>query len=104
MQFEPEIEWTQTSAKTKFPSINLFSLLYPQTQKNEIQISLKYGIALIFQTVHWVVVMLFLSIMTSVPTFANVTMSTWQTVHTLFGNITNHPLAYSDVAQFDLSS
>jgi len=33
------------SAKTKSPSLNLFSLLYPQTQKNEIEVSLKYGIA-----------------------------------------------------------
>jgi hypothetical protein len=40
-----------TSAKTKSPSLNLFSLLYPQTQKNEIEVSLKYGIALLFQSV-----------------------------------------------------
>jgi hypothetical protein len=40
-----------TSAKTKSPSSNLFSLLYPQTQKNEIEVSLKYGIALLFQSV-----------------------------------------------------
>jgi len=33
------------SAKTKSPSLNLFSLLYPQTQKNEIEVSLKYDIA-----------------------------------------------------------
>jgi len=41
----------ETSAKTKSPSSNLFSLLYPQTQKNEIEVSLKYGIALLFQSV-----------------------------------------------------
>jgi len=29
------------SAKTKFPSLNLFSLLYTQTQKNKIVVSLK---------------------------------------------------------------
>jgi len=40
-----------SSAKTKSPSSNLFSLLYPQTQKNEIEVSLKYGIALLFQSV-----------------------------------------------------
>jgi hypothetical protein len=40
-----------TSGKTKSPSLNLFSLLYPQTQKNQIEISLKYGIALLFQSV-----------------------------------------------------
>jgi len=40
-----------TLAKTKSPSVNLFSLLYPQTQKNEIKVSLKYGIALMFQSV-----------------------------------------------------
>jgi len=40
-----------TSAKTRFPSSNLFSLLYPQTQKNEMEVSLKYGIALTFQSV-----------------------------------------------------
>jgi hypothetical protein len=40
-----------TSAKTKSPSLNLFSLLYPQTQKNEIEVSLKYGIASLFQSV-----------------------------------------------------
>jgi len=42
---------TLPSAKTKSPSLNLFSLLYPQTQKNEIEVSLKYGIALLFQSV-----------------------------------------------------
>jgi len=30
-----------TSAETKFRSLNLFSILYPQTEKNEIEISLK---------------------------------------------------------------
>jgi hypothetical protein len=87
-----------SSAKTKSPSSNLFSLLYPQTQKNEIEVSLKYGIALLFQSVLWVVAMLFSSVTTSVPTLANVTTSTWRTVHTSFGNITNHLSAYSYVA------
>jgi hypothetical protein len=36
------------SAKTKSPSLNVFSLLYPQTQTNEIEVSLLYGIALLF--------------------------------------------------------
>jgi len=45
----PEAE--ATSAKIKSPSLFLFSLLYPQTQKNEIEVSLKYGIALLFQSV-----------------------------------------------------
>jgi len=40
-----------SSAKTKFPSLNLFRLLYPQTQKNGIEVSLKYGIALTLQCV-----------------------------------------------------
>jgi len=43
--------YVATSAKTEFPSLNLFSLLYPQTQKNEIEVSLKCGIALLFQSV-----------------------------------------------------
>jgi len=34
-----------TSAKTKFHSLNLCRLLYPQTQKNEIEVSLKHGVA-----------------------------------------------------------
>ena len=34
-----------SSAKTKSPSLHLFSLLYPQTQNNEIEVSLKYAIA-----------------------------------------------------------
>jgi len=41
-----------TISKTKCASLRLFSLLYPQTQKNEIKVSLKYGIALMFQSVH----------------------------------------------------
>ena len=40
-----------TLANTKFPSLDLFGLLYPQTQKNEIEVSLQYGIALLFQSV-----------------------------------------------------
>jgi len=46
------------SAKTEFPSTNLFSLFYPQTQKNEIEVSLKYGIAVLFRNVLCVVTML----------------------------------------------
>jgi len=93
-----------TSAKTKIPSLDLFSLLYPQTQKNEIEVSLKYGIGSMFMSVLWVVAMLFPRAATSVPTFAKVTTSTWRTVYTSFGNITNHLSAFSYVAQFDLSS
>jgi len=93
--------WDTPSAKTQSPSFNLFSLLYPQTQKNEIEVSLKYGIASLYQSVLWVVAMLFSSVRTRVPTFANVTTSTWRTVHTFFGNITNHLSPYSYVAQFD---
>jgi hypothetical protein len=48
---EVEDDEEPASAKTKSPSSNLFSLLYPQTQKNEIEVSLKYGIALLFQSV-----------------------------------------------------
>jgi len=73
--FGRRLEWS-SSAKTKFPSLNVFSLLYPQTQKNEIEVSLKYGIALLFQSVLQVIAMLFASVTTSVPTFANVTTST----------------------------
>jgi len=40
------------SAKTKFPSFNLFSLLYPHTEKNEIKVALKYSIAVTFLSVH----------------------------------------------------
>jgi len=93
-----------TSAKTTFPSLNLFSLLYAKTQKNEIEVSLKYDIAWKFQSVVWVVARLYWSVPTSVPTFANVTMSTWQTVNTSFGNDVNHLSAYTFVTQFDLSS
>ena len=93
-----------TSAKTRFPSLYLFSLLYPQTQKNKIEVSLQYGIALLFQSVHWVIAMLFSSITKCVPTFQNVTTSTWQTVHTSFAYIPNHHSAYFYVAHFNLSS
>ena len=54
----PMITDAPTSANTKFPSLDLFGLLYPQTQKNEIEVSLQYGIALLFQSVSWVVAML----------------------------------------------
>jgi len=46
-------------ADSRSPSLNVFSLLYPQTQKNEIDASLKYGIALLFLIALWVVTMLF---------------------------------------------
>ena len=36
------------SAKTKFSSLNLINLLYPETPKNEIEVSMKYSIALMF--------------------------------------------------------
>jgi len=47
--------------------------------------------------------MLCSTVTTSVPTFVNVTTSTWGTVHTLIGNITNQLLAHSYVAQFDFT-
>jgi len=37
-------------AKPKFPSLNVLFLLYPQPQQNEIEVSRKYGIALLFQS------------------------------------------------------
>jgi len=37
-----------TSAKSKLHSLNSYSLLYSQTQKKEIKISVKYGIGLTF--------------------------------------------------------
>jgi len=88
--------WTYTwaSTKTKFPSLRLFSLLYPHTEKNEIDVSLKCGIAVPFLIVLWVVVMLFSRVVTRLPTFANVTTCTWQIFHTSFGNITNYLSAY----------
>jgi len=103
-RYQPALHDCSTSAKTKSPSLNLFSLLYPQTQKNEIEDSLKYGIALVFHSVHWVVAMLFSSLTTSVPTVANVTMSTWRTVNTAFGDVTYHFAPYSYITQFDQSS
>jgi len=39
-----------TSGETKSPSVSSFSLLYPQTQKNEIEVSLKYSLALPLQS------------------------------------------------------
>jgi len=95
-------DWN-SSAKTKFCSLNLFSLLYPQTQINEIEVSLKYGIPSVFHSVLWVVAMLFSSITTSVPIFVNVKTSTWQTVHNSICDITNHLLVYTNVPQFDSS-
>jgi len=57
-----------------------------------------------FQSVLWVVPMLFSSVTTSVPTFAKLTTRTWWTVHTSFGNITNYLSANAYLTQFDLSS
>jgi len=91
----------KTSSKTKFPSLNLLRLLYPQTQKNEIQVSLKCSTALLFQSGVWVVAMLFSSVTTSVPAVANVTTSIRRIVHTSSGNIASHLLAYSYIAWFD---
>jgi len=93
-----------SSAKTKFPSLNLFGVLYTQTQKNEIEVSLKYGIASTFQSCFGVVAMLFSSVTTSVPTFVNVTTSTWWTVHTYFGNITYHLSTHSYFARLKFCS
>jgi hypothetical protein len=94
----------RTLAKTKSPSLNVSSLLHPKTQKNETEVSLTYVSALLFQSVLWVIMMLSSSIMTSVPTLANVTITTWRTVHTFFGNITTQLLAYSYLAGFNQSS
>jgi hypothetical protein len=46
-----EIPELTALAKTKFCSLNLFSLLYPQIQKNKHDISLKDGIALMSESV-----------------------------------------------------
>jgi hypothetical protein len=72
--FYPIVEHP-TSAKTKSPLLNLFSVFYPQTQKHEIEVCLKYGIGLQFQRVLSVIAMLFSSVTTSVHMLANVTMS-----------------------------
>jgi len=45
-----DFRYVDTLAKTKLRSLNLFSLLYPQNQKNEIEVSLQYGIALLCQS------------------------------------------------------
>jgi len=93
-----------TSVKIKFSWLNLFSLMYPQTQKkNEIKVSLKNDIAFTFLSVRWVAPILFSSTTAAVPTFANVTTSTWRMVHNFFGNITHDPSVSIYVAQFDLS-
>jgi hypothetical protein len=64
------------SAKTKSPALNLFNLLYPQTQKNEIKVSPECGIALLFQSAPSVVAIQLSSSTTSIPTVANETTST----------------------------
>jgi len=92
------------SAKTEFPSLKLYSLLYPQTQKKEIEVLLKFGIAVLFESVLWVSTMLFSSVTASVPTFANVTTRTWRMVHISFGNRKHHLSGYTYLANFDLSS
>jgi hypothetical protein len=94
---------TCTSAKTKSPSLNIFSLLYLQTQKKEIKFSLKYGIALLFQSVLWVIMMPHASITTSVSTVVNVTTSTWWIVPISFGVIQNDLMVNSVITHFNLS-
>jgi hypothetical protein len=44
------VTYNHPLVKFKFPLLNVFSLLYPQTQKNEIIVCLKYGIALASQS------------------------------------------------------
>jgi len=78
--------------------------LYPQTKKKWNRGFPEICHCSLFQSVLWVVAMLFSSVMTSVPTLANVTTSTWRTVHTSFGNITNHLSAYFYLARFNQSS
>jgi hypothetical protein len=65
-----------TLAKTEFPSLNLFSVSYQQNQKKKFEVSLKSGVAFMFQSDLQVVTMLFSSITTGVSTFANVTIHT----------------------------
>lgn len=92
-----------TSAKSTFLSINVFSLLYPQTQWNEIDVELEIGIALVFGSVVWVVAIMLTCIITTVPTFANVKTSTWWIIHTSFCNIMNHVSIHFYITQFDVS-
>jgi hypothetical protein len=74
---KPAVESEQlVSANTKFHSLNLFGLVYLHTHKIEIEVSLKYGITLMFQNIRFVVTMLLSSVTTSVPTFAKLTTST----------------------------
>jgi len=56
------------SASATFLSQNWCSVLYQRTQKNEIEVSLNYGLALSFQNVFRVVPMLFSRFTTGVPT------------------------------------
>jgi len=89
----------ETSAQTKSRSLYLFGLLYPQTQENGIEVHLKYGIAWLFQSDIKVIAMLLASVTTTVLMLANVRTRTWWTVHTSYGNITNHVSAHSYIAQ-----
>jgi len=41
-----------SSAKTQFPSLDVCSIWYAETQKYEIEVSQKYGIVLLVQSVH----------------------------------------------------
>jgi hypothetical protein len=91
----------QTSVKPKSCSLNLFVLLHQQSPNNEIEVSLWCGIGLLFQSVFWVIAMLFTRVTTGVPTLANVTMSTSRTVHISFHNITNHLFGYFFIGQID---
>jgi len=61
---------------------------------------LPYGIALTFLSVIWVIAILFLSIMTSVPKFVNVTMSMYLMIYTTVGNMTNCLSEYSYIANW----
>jgi len=83
--------------------MNVFTLLYLQTQWNEIEIVLKIGIALVLGSVVWVIAILLPCIVTSAPTFAHVTTSTRWIVPTSFRNIMNHVSIYFYVTQFDVS-
>jgi len=52
---EYKFQYVATSGKTKFASLNLISLLHPQTPNNEIEISWTYGIALMILNIQGVV-------------------------------------------------
>jgi hypothetical protein len=70
------VDSSPSTAKTKSHSLNLFSLLCSQTPKNEIDIGLKNGITLLFQSIIRIITILLSNIMTGVSTLAEVTTST----------------------------